>query len=392
MQHITRLTAVVAIIALLSACGASGKEEKGDLKDNKAQLQKLKKEQAALETKIKALEDTIAKTDPLAVAVPKLVGVTTLATQNFEHYIDLQGHIDAENISYISPKSSGGAPGGFVKALYIKKGDFVKKGQLVLKLDDGVMLQTLEQQKTQLAYAKDIFTRRKNLWDQGIGSEVEYISARNNVDNIERQIATTREMWNATNVYSDVTGIADEVNIKVGEFFQGVSAAGPQIKIVNNNELKAVVSVPENYLPKVKRGTAVLVDVPDANKQFNSTVSLISQVINNNSRSFTAEAKIPRNTAGLKPNQLATVRLQDYTASNVIVVPLTSVQTDDKGKYVYLMVQENGRSISRKKQVVVGEVYGDRIEVKQGLNVGDKLVTQGFESIYDGQVITTETK
>jgi RND family efflux transporter MFP subunit len=176
------------------------------------------------------------------------------------------------------------------------------------------------------------------------------------------------------------------VTIHVGEFFTGAPTAG--ISIVSTGDLKAVVDVPENYLTRVRQGARVVVEIPEINKKFNTAISLISQVINANSRGFTAEAKIPGNTA-IKPNQLALVKIQDYAADNVIVVPLTSLQSDDKGKYVYVQVEENGKKVARKKAIVAGEVYGDNIEVKQGLNAGDKLITEGFQSLYDGQLITT---
>jgi len=384
MQHILKLLMVASVAAMLAACGASSKEEKGSLNDKKTELQKLKNDQAKLEERVQQLEADIAKTDPLAVAKPKLVGVTNLASKDFLHYIDLQGRISTENLYYVAPRGQGGQ----VKAIYVKEGDQVRSGQLVLKLDDAVMLQQLEQLKTQLAYAKDLYNRRKNLWDQGIGTEVEFINARNAVDNLERQIATLKETWSTSNVYSHVSGVVDQVNIRVGEMFTGNPQAS--VTIINGGNLKAVVDVPENYLSKVKKGMPVVVSVPDINKDFNSRISLVSQQINNTSRAFTAEAKLSPNSA-LKPNLLATVKIQDYMAKNVIVIPLTSIQTDDKGKFVYVMVKENGKSVSRRKPVAVGEVYGNEIEIKQGLTEGDQLITQGFESIYDGQVVTTDS-
>ena len=397
MSKILKLSGAAFIAILLVACGASSKEEKGALTDKKAELQKLKSEQSAVNDKVRKLEEEIAKLDTTAVNKTKLVSVTPLLQQNFTHYIDLQGKVDAENISVITPRGAGGQ----VRELYIKAGDYVKKGQVILKMDDAIARRSLaaakqnaESVKTQLELAKNLYNRQKSLWDQGIGTEVQLIQAKNNVDAAENQlkqvnesIGIAEEQLNQTTVYSDVSGVADVVTVKVGEFFGGALAGG--IRIVNTSDLKAVVEVPENYLASIKKGTAVVIEVGDINKQFNSTISRIGQMITANSRSVTAEAKIPSDPA-LKPNQLVTVKIRDYAASNTIVIPMTTLQTDEKGKYVYVMVNEKGKQIARKRPVTIGEIYGEQIEIKSGLQSGEQLITQGYQGVYDGQAVTTQ--
>jgi len=399
MSNILKLIPLTLFAILVIACGGSSKEEKGSLADKKSELVKLKKEQKATNEKVSKLEAEISKLDTTSINKTKLVGVTLLAPTNFEHYIDLQGKIDAENISYISPS---GAPGQ-VRALYIKLGDFVRKGQLILKMDDAIARQGLasakqagEGVKTNLELAKNLYERQKNLWDQGIGTQVQLLEAKNRVDGLENLLKQSVEniklaqvQLNQTSVYSDVSGIADMVNIKVGELFQGATAAGPQIRIVNTSELKAVVDVPENYLSSIKKGTPVLIEISEINKKYNSVISRIGQVINANSRGLMAEAKVPSDPS-LKPNQLVTVRIRDYAASNTIVIPMTTLQTDEKGKYVFVMENENGKQIARKKQVVVGQIYGEQIEVRSGLLGGERLITRGYQSVYDGQAISTQ--
>jgi RND family efflux transporter MFP subunit len=387
-MKIVHLLAIVTVVGLAVACGASSKENKGELNDKKVELQKLKNEQTKIADQIKKLEEEIAKLDPNAVTVkPKLVSVSTLTTQSFAHYIDLQGRVDAENIANVSPRGQGGQ----VKAIYVKEGDYVKKGQLLLKLDDAVVKQQIEQVKIQLDLAKSVYQRRKNLWDQKIGTEIELITAKNTVDNLEKQIDLLNEQLSMTNVYAEIPGVADIVNIKVGEVFSAQTSAMAGIRIVNSSSLKVVVDIPENYLSRVRKGTPVLIEIPDANQSFKSSISVISQMINNTSRGFMAEAKLPSGS-NLKPNQIAMIRIQDYAAANAMVVPMNTVQTDQDGKYVYLMANENGKVIARKRPVVVGELNGDLIEIKQGLVAGDKLISEGFQSLYDGQLITTDDK
>lgn len=386
MKRIFQYTIIAGFAVVLVACGQGAKEKKGSLGDKKAELEKLKTEQVTLSTKINALEEEIAKLDTAAGKSDKakLIAVTPVVTEDFSHYIDLQGKIDADNISYIAPPNG---QGGLVTDLYIKEGQFVKKGQLILKMDDKVIRQQIRITETQLALAKDIYQRQKNLWDQNIGSEVQLISAKSNVEALERQIAATNEQIKLYTVYSPVAGIADVVAVKVGEFFSGMMGVSPQIRIVNNSTLKAVIEVPENYMTRVRVGSPVIITLPDLNKTFNSTVKLSSQTINPNTRTFTIEASIPG--GGVRPNSIAAVRIKDYDAPNALVIPVNLIQTDDKGKYVYVVEKDSkGRSIAVKKPVVVGESYGDKIEIKAGLQTGMQLISEGYQTVYDKQVVT----
>jgi len=401
MQHILKTTLAVSFLLFAIACGDSKKAKDGELGEKKAQLEKLKTEYTKLGDDVKKLEAEIAKLDTAAAAAAKvrLVSVAPVTTQDFKHYIDLQGKVDADNISYISPRGMGGQ----VKAIYVTAGQLVKKGQLLLKLDDAIVRQQivaarqgLETIKTQLSFAKNIYQRQKNLWEQNIGTEVQLISAKNNVESLENQlkgaeenIKVVTEQLNTANVYSDVTGIADVVNIKLGETFTGMTAAGPQIKIVNTSSLKVVTNVPENYISRIHQGSGVEITIPDASKKINSTISLISQSIDNTQRGFIAEAKIPYDVM-LKPNQTAIVKILDYAANNVVVIPVNLVQSDETTKYVYVMEkQSNGKFIAKKKSVMIGEVYGEKVEIKAGLTAGEQIVTEGYQNLYEGQTIGT---
>jgi membrane fusion protein (multidrug efflux system) len=385
MKRIFQYTIIAGFAVVLVACGQGAKEKKGTLGDKKAELEKLKTEQIALATKINTLEEEIAKLDTAAGKSDKakLIAITPVLTENFSHYIDLQGKVDADNISYIAPPNG---QGGLVTDLYIKEGQQVKKGQLILKMDDKVLRQQVRIQETQLALAKDLYQRQKNLWDQNIGSEVQLISAKSNVEALERQIATMYEQIKLYTVYSPVSGIADVVNIRVGEMFVGAGVGGAQIVVVNNSTLKAVVEVPENYMSRVRVGSPVIVTIPDMNKSFNSTVKLSSQTINPSTRTFSVEAAIPG--GGVRPNSMATIRIKDYDAPNALVIPVNLIQTDDKGKYVYIVEKDSkGRFVAVKKPVVVGESYGDKIEIKAGLQSGQQLISEGYQSVYDKQVV-----
>ncbi|MEO6547214.1 MAG: efflux RND transporter periplasmic adaptor subunit [Ferruginibacter sp.] len=390
---------VIATTALifLTSCGSSKKEGSAELNDKKASLQKLKNDRDKLDKSIVSLEAEIVKTDTSAAAAQKtkLVAVQKLANTDFNHYIELQGRVDAENVSFITPR---GGPGQ-VKAIYVKQGDRVKKGQLLLRLDDAVIKQNVvaarqgqESIKTQLSYAKNIYQRQKNLWDQGIGTEVQLITAKNNVNTLENQLQASEEnvkaiqvQSNLAQVYSDVNGIADLVTVKLGESF-GAPGAGV-IKIVNNNELKVVGNIPENYLGKVNKGSDVIVQMPDVNKTFNIKVSFVGASIDVINRGFVVEAKLPVDPA-LKPNQIALIKIRDYTASGTLAIPLNTLQNDEKGKFVMVASSENGKLVARKRVVNIGLLNGDQVEIKTGLKQGDTLITEGYGSLYEGQLLT----
>lgn len=383
------LLAIAGSIIILASCGS--KEDNGNktIAQKKARLEKLNIEVAQLKEELAKL-DTGSAND----ARIKLVATSPVAISDFKHYIDLRGRVDAENISYITPRGMGGQ----VKAIYVQEGQRVSKGQLLLKLDDAIQRQSvvaarqqLDGIKTQLNYAKNIYDRQKNLWDKGIGTEVQLISARTNVQSLEDQLKSSQEQvqvaveqLNTSNVYSDVSGIADVVNVRVGELFSGMG----QIKIVNNSNLKAVSNVPENYISRLQKGTPVVVEILDAGKKINTTVSLISQSIDPTQRGFMAEAKLPSDPM-FKPNQSVVMRFLDYTANQAVVIPVNAIQSDEKNKYVYVMEKSaDGKLVARKKIIIIGEVYGNEVEVKEGLKAGEQLITEGYQNLYEGQLIS----
>jgi len=385
---------ITATAVIVASCGGGAKDAKGDLNDKKVELEKLKADKTKVDADIKKLEDEIAALDPSARKDrAKLVSAAPVTQQDFTHYIELQGKVDANNVVVVSPR---GTPAQ-VREVHVKRGDMVKKGQLLLKLDDAITLQQLEGLNTQLDYAKNIYNRQKNLWDQGIGTEVDLISKKNTVDNVEKQIATIKENWRMSFVYAPISGVADMVNIKVGETFSGLSANGggnpqPQIQIVNTGSMKVVTEVPENYQEKVKKGSQIEVSIPDAGiNNIKATITVVGASIASTTRGFVTEAIIP-SLPGLRLNQVASVKIKDYSAPNAITVPINVVQTDEKGKYVYVIITEGAVKKARKKQVIIGENFGGMVEIKgNSLTATDMIITEGYQTVYDGQTVTTDT-
>jgi len=382
MNKILYSAALTAAVFFIS-CGQTGDA----VAKQKAEIQKLKDQQTALATKIQSAEDELLKMDSSSVKKEKtkLVAFQAVKTEPFTHYIELQGKIDALNIAFVTPRNGSG---GQVKAIYVKKGDLVKKGQLLLKLDDALLTQQLATAKQQNAYAQDLYNRRKNLWEQQIGSEVELITAKNQLDQTQRQVEFVNKQIELTNVYADINGVADDVNIRLGEFFSGNN----QIRIVNTTDLKAIAQVPENYLGKVNVGSNVKVIIPELNnKTIDTKISVTGKTIDASNRGFYIETKLPYEK-DLYPNQVALIKIQDYTTQKALTIPLNTLQNDEKGKYVMVAVKAGERFISVKKPIVIGLMYGDQVEVLSGIQAGDQVITDGYQGLYDQQPITTQAQ
>lgn len=382
MQHLSKIILVLtAFLALVSCGGPSPDGVAAKVAAKKAEVEKLKGEQTSLAERVAKLEEEIITLDPSQKKEnPKLVAIAPVETGNFAHYIDLQGRIDATNIAYVAPRGQG----GLVKAVYVKQGDNVKKGQLLLKLDDALAQRQLDQLNTQLDYAKDLLKRQQNLWDQNIGTEVQLLNTKNGVENIEKQMAAVKEQLSFSNVYAEMSGVAESVNVKPGEFFQG----GPQIRIVNTSELKVTAQVPENYLNKVQVGSPVELSFPDMGKSISAKVAVVGKLIDPITRSFYVEARLPQNST-FRPNQIAIVKIQDYAAKDVLTIPVNTLQNDDKGKFVMMAVNENNKLTARKKYITIGQLYADKVEITEGIAKGEQIITDGFQGLYEGQLITT---
>ena len=265
----------------------------------------------------------------------------------------------------------------------------MRKGQVLARLDDQLIRQQIEPLKVQLSTAEDTYKRTKNMYDQGVGTYQQVLTAQTAVENLRKQIGIIQKQISLMTVTAPMSGVADQVNVRVGEMFTGVAGNLPQIRIVNTGDLKILTQVPENYLSKVNVGTALEVYLPELKRTIKTRVNVVSKIIDPASRTFYIEAKLPSDAA-FKPNQIAMVKIRDYSNNGAITIPVNTLQNDEKGKFVMVAAKENGKMIARKRNVTVGELYNDQLEVKSGLQSGDVLITEGFQGLYDGQAITTQ--
>jgi membrane fusion protein (multidrug efflux system) len=371
---ITKSFFLILLIGGLSACSGSSKE-----KDPVAQLGALKEQRAALESQISALEKDLESKGLIEKRL-RTIGTQNIQPAMFRHYIDLQGRVDADE----SVAATSKIPGTITRIL-ISNGDHVKQGQLMAQLDDAVILKSLDELEGQLTVATDLFNRQKSLWEQNIGSEVQYIQAKNAKESLERSIATLKENWANTKIYAPTSGTVDLVILRPG---QAISPGIPLCNILNLEDLVIKGEVTEAYASKVKRGDAVQVYFPDLNKEVDSRVTYVSQSINVLNRTFTIECELGK--GDYRANQIAVLKIVDYQNPKAIAIPVNYVQTGEDGDFVLTLDTGEGAAgegIVRKAPIEVGQNYNGYVEILSGLKEGDKLISTGFQDVNIGEKV-----
>lgn len=369
---------IATVATLLASC--SGEKKEG-LEGKKEELAKLKTEQAATTDKIKALEIEIAKLDPKKAAEAKVkpVTVSTLNAETFKRYVELQGTVDAKNNVLITPKS-----GGAVTAMYVREGDYVNSGTVIGKIDDSILTESIEEVKTQLSLINTLYEKQKNLWDQKIGTELQYLQAKNNKESIERKLVTLNTQLSQTKIISPMSGVVDQVNVKVGEM---ASLGVGVVRVVNLSNLKVTAKVSDTYAASVKKGDEVIVKFPDLKREYKVRISFVSTTVDPLSRTFTIEANLP-SAKDIKPNMMAQIEINDATSKNALVIDQNFVQSTETGNVVYVAEAEGNKKVAKAKTVKTGLSYNGKIEILEGLKAGDQLITLGYQEVSDGQPIT----
>lgn len=369
----TRLAVAVTVAGLLAACSAATPNE-----DKQSRLDKLKTEQADLAKEIKKLEEEIAKENPEEKKVKaKEVAVTELAAREFDHYIQTQGKVESENDIMVSAKSM-----GVVTQVFVTEGQQVSKGQTLAQIDNSVIVRSIESMQSQLELAKTVYERQEKLWQQKIGTEVQYLQAKTNKESLEKQLASTYEQNEMYKIKAPITGVVDEVSVKVGE---NIAPGMPAVRVVNTSELKLTAPVSEAYITQIKKGNEVVVNIPELKQDFNAKVTFVGKTIDPLSRSFGIEVKLP-SRPNLSPNMTAAVKVIFNTESAAIVVPVNVIQQINEEKVVYVAETNGKNTVARKRKVTVDGIYGAYAQV-QGLNAGDKLITVGYQGLNDGDFV-----
>lgn len=370
---IYKYTTGALLLMLFMACG-----QKADTSDPMAQLEALKEQKSAIESQILELEKQLEAEGKIEKKL-RTVALSEIKTAPFRHFIDLQGRVEADE----SVSATSKIP-GTLKKIYIDNGDYVKSGQLIAEIDDAVMLKSIAELDGQLAVAVDLFARQKSLWEQNIGSEVQYIQAKNNKESLERSIATMKENWGMTRIYAPNSGTVDLVMLRQG---QAISPGVPLCNIINLSDLKIVGAVTEAYAAKVKRGDQVQVLFPDLNKEITTTVSYVSKSINPVNRTFSVECQLAQ--GDYRANQIAVMKIVDYQNANAVTIPVNLIQTGEDGDFVMVVDKtgEDNQATVRRSAVKAGQNYNGYVEILEGLKAGDFVISTGFQDVNPGETV-----
>ena len=339
-------------------------------------------QQKALEKEIHQLDSVIATLDDKA----KLPLVTTFLakSEKFDHYLELQGDVMTKQNVLIYPEMA-----GTLYRVYVKDGQKVSKGQLLAAIDDGGLLSQLAQMKTQLALAKTTFERQKRLWEQNIGSEIQYLQAKSSYEGQESAVKQMQSQVAKSTIRAPFSGIIDDV-IKEQGTVVSPGVGSEVFRIVNLSDMYIEVEVPESHLPNVTPGKSVHVYFPVLGDSVNTTIRQTGNFINPSNRSFTAEIAVPNNDGKVKPNLSAKVMINDYTNEEAILIPQSIVSENAKGEqYVYLVdtTASETEAIAKKAIITTGKTQGDFVEVLSGISSGDGIINEGARSVKEGQKV-----
>lgn len=361
---------LITAMLIVAACGKTTPEQ---------QLATLKAERDQLNDKIRKIEAELEAADTTDVSKNALVvSVDTLRAQPFMHYIEVQGQVDGDENVSVAPKLS-----STVRSINVKVGQIVKKGQILATLEESAAQVTLQDLRNNLKLVTDLYEKQARLWEQKIGSEVQYLQAKNNKESLEQKIAMVEDL---IYIKAPINGKVEEVNIKIGEL------ASPQLplpafRIVSFNKLKVKAQVAEAYAPKINPGDALIVFFPDLKTEVSAKVDFASDFINTVNRTFEVSASLTGTTKGLKANMVAVMKINDYKNPKAIVVPVNYIQYDQQGSFVIKAVDDGAHQKASKAYIKQGLVYNGLAEISDGLAVGDRVVSAGFLDLEDGEYI-----
>jgi len=373
MKKIILKSATIILLAgVIVACGS------GDTNESiQQQIKDYKDEVSQLNIKIKELEQQLEDRNVDEDKFITPVRVVDVEHQIFNHYFQVSGTVDADEKAYVSPEIN-----GQVKEILVSEGELVKKGQLLARLNTSITENTIVEVKTQLELATTLYEKQTQLWEKNIGSEVQYLQAKNNVEALTSKLQTLNSQLEMAYVKSPINGIVDEIFIEAGE----LAMPGIQmIQVVNLKALNVKADVSEKYLPIIDRGDIVNLSFPTyPDLNMDVKVHRTGNVVKLGNRTFTVELKIDNIDGQLKPNILALMRFLDFSAETAIVVPSIIVKKDIVGEYIYVAREVEGKNIAKKVYITTGMSYEDVTMVTEGIDVGDRVITEGYSLVTDG--------
>ena len=378
---------LLAISILLTSCGGGNQKSiddiisDGNVESIRAKRTEIVNEREIAVDKIKQLDNAIALLD--TVKKLPLVTIHTVSDTVFNHYVEIQGNVATKNMVLIYPEFS-----GILTHVYVKEGQPVTKGQLLAKIDDGGLSQQLAQLQIQVDLAKTTYERQARLWNERIGSEIQYLQAKSTYEAQEKAIDQLKNQLSKTMVRAPFSGVIDDVITEQGSV---VAPAQSQLmRIVNLRNMYIEAEVPENYITSISKGKKVEVFFPVLNKTVYAKIRQVGNYINPNNRSFKIEVSVPNNGNLIKPNLTAKLKINDYTNNNAILIPLSIISEDSQGlQYVFVTSEKDLNNVAQAKRMTIttGKTQGDFIEILEGISDGNSVIEEGARSVKNGQKV-----
>lgn len=370
---------ILTLIVFLSACGGGNQN---DLEDKKATLKEKKKQLDQISADVRVLEKEIQGLDPNFKTTREdatLVTAIKLKKQSFASYLEVQGTVESEKNIIISSETN-----GIIRSMPVEEGQFVAQGQLLIAQGSEVVSSQIAEAQTRLDLAEIVFQKRKNLWEQKIGTEIQYLEAKNNVDAIKRQLNTLGTQAGLSNTYAPFSGIVDKIMARRG---QNAGPGSPLLRLVSTNQVNVLAEVSESYLGDVKVGDKVKIEFPSLKKEIEAPITRIGETINAENRTFMIEVKLSNPDRNLKPDLLAKVKLKDYTKSEAVIVTTNLIQRDKIGDYIFIITSKDKKTSAKKIYVTRGKTYNNQTEILKGLKGDETLINDGFREVVDGEVL-----
>ena len=364
-----KLLSVLAL-AIIIGCG----EKVNELSQKKEALKELKQQMADLKSQISSLEKEIAISDTL-VEGGVVVHVQVVEAINFTHYISLPGIVSSKENILVSVEM-----GGMVVNRLVEEGRWVNKGDAIIQIDASILSNQVEDLRQSKELAKTTYERQDNLWKQGIGSEMQYLQAKNQYVSLQKKLAAMEAQLDKLELVAPISGRLDEIYINVGEF---AAPAMPAFRIVNSKKLQVEVDVAERYSAIIKKGDLVNLsfDALGINRQ--EKVSFVGQVINPQNRTFKVKINLNNSSGDIKPNAVASVKLQDFSQEGAMVLPSACIKKDMRGSFVF--VADNNKAI--KKYVETGLSQDDMTHITSGIDFGQEVIVIGYDGVANGSKI-----
>lgn len=370
-------------LVILASCNGDKKSvdailDSGDLSAVKAKRAELNQQQRDLKSDLDKLNEYIDSHEK--EEQPVLITAEVIKDTIFKHFVEVQGNVETDQNVVLKAEYS-----GVLTEIYVRDGQTVSKGQRLAKIDDGGLSSQVAQQEVQMALAKTTFERQERLWEQKIGSEIQYLQAKTNYDAAKNANQQLRSQLAKTVITAPFSGVVDDV---ISDQGQVVSIGQTEIiRLVNLSNMYVKASIPETYLKNVNEGTMVIVNLASINEEFTGKVRQVGNYINPNNRSFDIQIEIPNKDGLVKPNMIATVKVNDYQAENAITVPENVLQENSQGETIAFLYKPINDSIGEAKRIIIktGLSYSNHTEVKSGIKKGDTIIKEGAKTLRDGQ-------